>query len=192
ILLNPEELCSDLDRAIELEREGRHGDPEAEARHWLEKLSEIDEERRGFLRLAAKGRITDDELDEELAPLEETRRTAERALEALQWHKERVEQMERDRDAVLSHYAALAPEALDALSPEERHSLYSMLRLSVVVHTDGPLEVSGLLGEVVCTSSPTSRVPPSRDPGSRPPARHPGHHAGCASSPRRTSGLPEG
>jgi hypothetical protein len=47
-MLNPEELRSDLDRAIELEREGRHGDPEAEAKHWLEKLSEADEERRGF------------------------------------------------------------------------------------------------------------------------------------------------
>src|SRR5215218_8873033 len=44
ILLDPAELRSDLDRAIELEREGRYGDPEAEAKHWLEKLSEIDEE----------------------------------------------------------------------------------------------------------------------------------------------------
>src|SRR5512132_3030009 len=66
ILLDPAELRSGLDRAIELEREGRYGDPEAEAKHWLEKLSEIDEERRGFLRLAAKDRITDEELDEEL------------------------------------------------------------------------------------------------------------------------------
>jgi hypothetical protein len=141
ILLDPEGLCSDLDRAIELEREGRHGDPEAEAKHWLEKLSEIDEERRGFLRLAAKGRITDDELDEELAVLEETRRMAERELEALRWHKKRVEQMERDRDAVLEHYAALAPEALDSLTSEERHQLYKMLRLKVWVYKSGELEI---------------------------------------------------
>jgi len=37
ILLDPAELRSDLDRAIELEKEGRCGDPEAEAKHWLEK-----------------------------------------------------------------------------------------------------------------------------------------------------------
>jgi hypothetical protein len=34
-MLDPEELRSDLDRAIELEREGRRGDPEAESAHWL-------------------------------------------------------------------------------------------------------------------------------------------------------------
>src|SRR5215212_6940556 len=141
ILLDPAELRSDLDRAIELERKGRYGDPEAEAKHWLEKLSEIDEERRGFLRLAAKGRITDEELDEELAALEEMRLTAERELEALRGYKERLEQMERDRDAVLEHYAALAPEALDSLSSEERHHLYKMLRLKVWVAKSGNLAI---------------------------------------------------
>jgi hypothetical protein len=35
ILLDPAELRSDLDRAIVLEKEGRYGDPEAEAKHWL-------------------------------------------------------------------------------------------------------------------------------------------------------------
>ena len=33
-------------------------DPEQEARAWLEKLSEVDQERRGYLRLAAKRRTT--------------------------------------------------------------------------------------------------------------------------------------
>jgi hypothetical protein len=45
-------LRSDLDRTIELKRDGRRDDPEEEARHWLDKLSEADEERRGFLWLA--------------------------------------------------------------------------------------------------------------------------------------------
>jgi hypothetical protein len=107
----------------------------------LEKLSEIDEERRGFLRLAAKGRITDEELDEELAALEETRRTAEWELKDLRWHKERVEQMEQDRNAVLEHYASLAPEVLDSLTSEERHHLYKMLRLKVWLAKSGDLEI---------------------------------------------------
>ena len=141
IMLNPEELCSDLDQAIELERDGWRGDPEEEARRWLEKLSEVDEERRGFLRLSAKGRITDTELDEELAHLEDARKTAERELEALRGQKERLEQMERDRDAVLEHYAALAPEALDALTSEERHRLYKMLGLKVLMAKSGDLEL---------------------------------------------------
>ena len=135
--MNPAELRSDLDRAIELEKEGRHGDSEAEAKHWLEKLLEIDEERRGFLRLAAKGCTT----DEELAALEETRRTAERDLKDLRQHKELVEQMEQDRDAVLQHYASLAAEALDSLTSEERHHLYKMLRLKVWLAKSGDLEI---------------------------------------------------
>jgi hypothetical protein len=112
-----------------------------EIRRWLEKLSEADEERRGFLRLASKGRITDVELDEELARLEEISGAAKRELESLRRHSERVEQMERDRDAVLEHYAALAPEALDSLTSEERHRLYKMLRLKVWVAKSGDLEV---------------------------------------------------
>ena len=141
VLLDPAELCSDLDRTLELERDGRRGDPEAEAKHWLDKLAEVDEERRGFLRLAAKGHMTDDELDEELAKLNGTRKVAQQELEALRSHKERVEAMERDRETVLEQYAALAPEALDALSLEQRHRLYKMLRLKVLVSKSGELEI---------------------------------------------------
>ena len=43
---------------------------------WLERLAEIDQERRGYLRLAAKDRLTDEELDEVLADLEDARETA--------------------------------------------------------------------------------------------------------------------
>jgi hypothetical protein len=42
---------------------------------WLEKLTEVDQERRAYQRLAAKGRMTDHGLDEELAELAETRRS---------------------------------------------------------------------------------------------------------------------
>ena len=120
------------------------------------------------MRLAAKGRITDEELDEELAALEEARRTAERELESLRRHKERVEQMERDRDAVLDYYATLAPEALDSLTSEERHHLYKMLRLKVWVAKSGDLEIemagvpidvlegSSSTMEVTSTSAPTA------------------------------------
>ena len=154
--MNPEELCSDLDRAIELEREGRRGDPLAESRHWLEKLSEVDGERRGFLRLAAKDRISDQELDEELAALEETRRLAERELASLRAQSERLEQMERDRHAVLEHYATLARQALASLTSEERHQLYKMLGLKVWAAKNGDVQIEmagGLLGGLDASST---------------------------------------
>ncbi len=38
--------------------------------------------------------------------------------------REVLEAMERNRGLILESYAALAPEALDALSPEERRKVY--------------------------------------------------------------------
>ena len=72
-------------------------------RAWLDKITEVDAERRGFLRLAAKGRMTEYELDEALAELEETRDTAEKELEALQRSAERAAELERDKNALLKH-----------------------------------------------------------------------------------------
>ena len=146
-LTDPDQLKADLDRMIELERGVVRGDPDGEAKHWLEKVSASDEERRGFLRLAARGSITDRELDEELAALEETRRAANRELAALRNRRERIEALERDRDAVLEDYAGRTPEALASLESEERHRLYKMLRLSVAILPDGSAEIAGTFPE---------------------------------------------
>jgi hypothetical protein len=41
----------------------------------------------------------------------------------------------------------MTPAALDALSPEERHQVYKMLRLAVEISPDGSLDCSGVLGD---------------------------------------------
>jgi len=146
LLREPERLRAGLERLIEQERQAMRGNPEQEVKAWLEKLSGVDQERRGFLRLAAKGHITDEELAEELAALDETRETAERELQALQGRRKVIEELERDRDALLKSYALMVPEALDRLEPSERHQVYKMLRLQVLIHRDGSLEVSGVFG----------------------------------------------
>jgi len=131
---------------IDLEREGARGDPEWESKAWLEKLAEAGQERRGYLRLAAKGYMSDEDLDRELAELEEIRKTAERNLATIKDRREHIEPLERDKDVILNSYARMAPEAWDVLSPEERHRLYRMLRLTLVVNPDWSLEVSRSLG----------------------------------------------
>ena len=111
----------------------------------------------------SRQRAPDVELDDELARLEDTRKTAERGLEALRGQMERVEQMERDRDAVLDYYTAVAPECLDSLTPEERRHLYKMLRLKVWLAKSGDLEIEmagvpvGVSGESSSTIGLTSR-----------------------------------
>ena len=66
----------------------------------------------------------------------ESRSTAERELATLRHRQEAIEAQERDRDALLEHYAAIAPEALDSLTPEERHRPYKMLQLTVIIRPD--------------------------------------------------------
>jgi hypothetical protein len=65
----------------------------------------------------------------------------------LEGRREKLEALERDKDAVLDDYARMTPEALDALTPEERHYLYSMLRLRVVAQSDGTVLVSGVFSD---------------------------------------------
>ena len=70
--------------------------------------------------------MTDEELDQ-------ASRVAERELRTL-------------RDTLLEGYVRTAPESLDALTPEERHQVYGMLRMRVVVRMNGTLEASGTFG----------------------------------------------
>lgn len=94
--------------------------------------------------------MTDEELDETLAELEETRMMAEEELAVIRGRKENLEELERDRDALLESYAEITPEGLDALTPEERRQVYGTLRLRVEVAADGTMEAQGILSENVC------------------------------------------
>jgi site-specific DNA recombinase len=152
LMKDPVQLREDLERMIELEKNGSHGDPEVAAKAWLDRLAEVDQMRRGFQEQAARDLMTLDELGVALDELAEERRTVERELTTLQSRREALEQLELDKEALLEHYARIAPEALDSLTPEERHRLYKMLRLEVLVRPDSSLEVSGVFGEAVSLS----------------------------------------
>lgn len=161
LLKHPQRVRQGLEAMIETEREGMHGDPEREAKLWLERIAEADRRRGTFQDMAVEGLITFDELRAKLAALEDTRKTARRELEALSRRRKRIEELERDKDALLESYAGTVPEALDVLTPEERHRVYKMLRLQVALGPDTPPEVSGTFGDdiLVCGSETSSRSP---------------------------------
>jgi hypothetical protein len=87
--------------------------------------------------------MTLDELAARLRELEGTRRTAERELAILKDRRQNIERLEQDKDLLLAHYAAMAPEALDSLTSQERHQVYKMLRLKVIAHLGGDVELAG-------------------------------------------------
>ena len=111
----------------------------------LDKLAETDRMRSGYQEQTAKGLMTLDELAARLRELEGTRRTAERELAILKDRRESMDRLEHDKDLLLDHYAGMAPEALNSLTPEERHQVYKMLRLKVTAHLSGDVELAGNL-----------------------------------------------
>src|SRR3712207_3761572 len=118
LLKDPDRLQAGLDKMIEQERDASRGEPEREAKTWLEKLAKADRKRDGYLELAADGLMNRDELRTKLAALDETRKTAERELELIRGREERLDVLERDKEALLASYAEALPETIDELTPE--------------------------------------------------------------------------
>ena len=167
LLQDPERLRVGLDAMIEEQCKAMRGDPEREARAWLRKLEEVDLQRRRAQDLAIQGLLDPDELRARLGELQDTREAAERELEALKDRREQLEQLERDRDAVLETYAGMASERLAVLTPEKRNQLYRVLRLRVSAKTDGLLEASGELivkDQDMCSAKHTYRATPTPKP----------------------------
>jgi site-specific DNA recombinase len=151
LLKSPNLLRAGLERLIEEERSARRGNPNREAEVWAKKLAEVDRKRSAYQDKQAEGLITLDELRSKLAALGETRGMASRELAALKEHRERIEHLEQDANALLEHYASMVPEALDGLTPEERHRVYKMMRLNVATYADGLAEVTGVFDRLMDT-----------------------------------------
>jgi hypothetical protein len=51
----------------------------------------------------------------------------------------RLKDIERSKEALISHYSSLVPSSLQELSPEERRRVYRMMHLRVSAHRDDTL-----------------------------------------------------
>ena len=104
-------------------------------------VSEAERKQTRFQYAYAEGAIDLDDLKARLAELEELREISQRELQKLRHHEEEVAQLERERDAMLEGYAGASDEALDSLTPEQRHNLYRSFRLEVLANPDGTTEI---------------------------------------------------
>jgi hypothetical protein len=156
LLKEPERLKEDLDRMIELERKRLRCNPEKEAMLWAKRMAEYTAHRERRLQQHAKGLIGLDELREKLEEIDENCKVAEREFNRLRNLEAEIACLEKDKEALVRSYADIAPEALDALTPEERHRVYKMLRLEVVVNPDGTLQAAGVLASNVSKNEITS------------------------------------
>lgn len=142
LLKDPERIRAGMQELIDRERLAGYSDPTDEIAAWSERLEECERLRRAYQDQQAAGLMTLEELSERLGDLEDTRRLALAELEAIAARRERIEDLERDRDTLLNEMSAMVPEALDELTSEERNRVYRMLRLSVAPSPYG-YEVSG-------------------------------------------------
>jgi site-specific DNA recombinase len=168
-LENPERLRTGLEWMVEVKRKGLRGDPEREARAWLDKLAEADRIRAGYQELAAKRLMTFEELGARLEELEDTRRVARRELETLEGKQTELRDLEQDATALLAAYADAVPRELDNLGPEGRHHVYKILRLGCVLRLQEPPELTGVFvvdGPKVRENEGEPRCPSARNPGS--------------------------
>jgi small-conductance mechanosensitive channel len=112
LLKNPEQLRADLDTMIEQERRGAvRGAPDREAKLWAEELVEVERKWARYQQMAASELITFDELRARLLELDETRKTAQSELAIIGSHRERLAELEADRDALLASLMDIAPMA---------------------------------------------------------------------------------
>jgi hypothetical protein len=125
LLHDPEALRRQVLRQLDLDRVSL-GRVEEEAGSLLEQIAEADRERDGYLRLAAKGRITEEELDGYLAEIEQRKDAARRELGGLRDRRERLHRLDElarevdehladlphliDREPVIREYETVPPE----------------------------------------------------------------------------------
>ena len=151
LLKDPERIRAGMETLIEQARAAEPRDLNREAKVLTKKVAEYTHLRSAYQDQQAAGLMTLQELGARLEELEEARTVAERELTALRSHQQRVEELEKDRDALLQSMCEMVPGAVDDLDGEEKNGLYRMLHLEVVPSEEG-YEVSGAF----CTSGLTS------------------------------------
>jgi hypothetical protein len=166
LLKDPEKVRAGVEALIEEEKAVRPHGPSKGTGAWTQKLEECERLRRAYQDQQAAGLTTLEELGERLEDIENTRRLAQAELMAAADREERARELEVDRDALMERWTGMVPDALEALTPEERNEMHRMLRLQVTPVTEG-YAVSGVL----CTPEPSS-FSRSRITAPTPPRRH--------------------
>jgi hypothetical protein len=146
LLKDPKRIRAGMNALIEQERADAPRDVAKEAATWAEKIEECARLRNAYQDQQAAGLMTLEELGSKLKELDETRDLAQAELDALALRKQRVEDLETDRDTLVKVMADMVPEGLYGLSGEERHRAYRMLRIEVTPIPEG-FRVSGALDE---------------------------------------------
>jgi hypothetical protein len=144
-----------LDREIAALRERAHGNnPDRERARLERRLDEIEAERMGYVRLNARGVLSDRELDHELDRLKGARSEVERRLEAATDLLGQIENLEDLKTEMFFSYMYEGPELMEHWSPEQRQRLYHDLGLAAYMGANGVEDIKWTFSGTATTSSP--------------------------------------
>ena len=133
---------------------------------WEQRLKELEEERRGYLRLAAQGRVVDHELDTLLSEVEEQRERAQEELRQALGRKEHRRTLAHRRELVLKLWKRLGGDRPESANSAERMQWYERLQVTATPTEDGHLRLRGLFDD-----ADVSRIKSRRSRASRPASR---------------------
>ena len=144
-----------------LENERQSATMEADEASWLKRIAEIQAKQERLLDLHLEGDVTTEQFRAKSAELEDARTAAKDQLEAARSCLRRLKDLERSKDALISHYASLVPQGLAELWPEEKNRVYKMMRFHVFAHRDGSLSAEwgcNVLTTPRCSSTSTTHA----------------------------------
>lgn len=147
-----------MDRLIEQEAAWRADGPDRETEILLGKVSECACLRAAYQDQQAAGLMTMEELAEKLEELEAVRTMAQTELANLSERRRRVEELVRDKDAVLALRSEAVVRGLEGLSPEEKSEVYRLLKLELTPTPEGILATGALLCSETLSLEKASRV----------------------------------
>jgi site-specific DNA recombinase len=165
VLKDPERLRRGMNELLDRESTSSSRGPGEDEEGWLKKLSEFEVQEERLLDLYLEGKLESDRYESRVSQLKRSRIAVQGELEHIRHRTTRIEDLQRDRDALLSHYSQIAVEHLDKLEPEERNRVYKMLDLKVLAHRDGNLEVKWTLGGSLCRDNEPLPLDSSRTRG---------------------------
>jgi hypothetical protein len=150
VLKNPTRLKRGLDELVRQEKElvgRRHGEDD---KTWFKKLADLEIQEERLLDLYLENKLDVDRYDRRLTQIRQARKAVEEELARIEGRAARLDRLERDSEALLNHYARIVPEHLGNLEPAERNHVYKLLKLTVLAHQNGSLELSWALGADLC------------------------------------------
>jgi site-specific DNA recombinase len=140
LLAEPSIVLSAVDATIHREEEASRGNTSDDHEFWCSQLDKATSKRGRYVEMYAEEIIDREERDQNITLIDSQIKSARNALGKIGNHKNRVEFLKRDREALRRSYERRGLRSLEMLTPEQRRRLYEILRIEIQLIKDQKLK----------------------------------------------------